>query len=283
MAVRRGHIDRRLSAATPIVLDRPADTIVVFRDGWGEVTKRYEPGTLGLPSDIAILLADAFRHHHAASSRETQRHCWMALRTFARFVVEDGQVLSADDLTSAMVGRYIAWLDRQVGGQTNRPWSKGSRANVLMQLRQMIDWTKRRHPSRLPARIDFPWRVWPSRNADTRPRLGAADLKAILGACYEEIDEAWERFETGRTILAASGPVDGVDPELCHLVLALAGVNAGVLPSRTLAIRGGVNISAVNRHGGLRHLGGYLPAKRSSHSLSRFRSRRRAIRMHCDW
>ncbi|NRP75965.1 hypothetical protein ILFOPFJJ_06889 [Ensifer psoraleae] len=147
MAVRRGHIDRRLSAATPIVLDRPADTIVVFRDGWGEVTKRYDSGTLGLPSDIAILLADAFRHHHAASSRETQRHCWMALRTFARFVVEDGQVLSADDLTSAMVGRYIAWLDRQVGGQTNQPWSKGSRANVLMQLRQMIDWTKRRHPS----------------------------------------------------------------------------------------------------------------------------------------
>ncbi|KNY13036.1 hypothetical protein AKG11_31490 [Shinella sp. SUS2] len=258
MAVRRGHIDRRLSAATPIVLDRPADTIVVFRDGWGEVTKRYDPGTLGLPLDVAMLLADAFRHHHAASSHDTQRHCWMALRSFARFVAEDGQVLSADDLTSAMVGRYIAWLDRQVVGQTNQPWSKGSRANVLMQLRQMIDWTKRRHPSRLPARIDFPLRVWPNRNADARPRLGGEDLKAILGACYEEIDEAWERFETGRTILAVSGPVDGVDPELCHLVRALAGVNAGVLPSRTLAIRSGVNISAVNRHGGLRHLGGYL-------------------------
>ncbi|MCA1444657.1 hypothetical protein I6F07_31680 [Ensifer sp. IC4062] len=258
MAVRRERIDRRLATAAPIVLDQPADTIVVFRDGWGEVTKRYDLGKLGLPSDIAILVADAFRHHHAASSRETQRHCWMALRAFARFVVEDGQVPSADDLTSAMVGRYIAWLDRQVVGQTNQPWSKGSRANVLMQLRQMIDWTKRRHPSRLPSRIDFPWRVWPNRNADTRPRLGAADLKAILRACYEEIDEAWERFEIGRSILATSDAVDGVDSELCHLVWALAGVNAGVLPSRTLAIRSGVNISAVNRHGGLRHLGGYL-------------------------
>lgn len=257
MAVRRERIDRKLAAASPIVLDQPADTIVVFRDGWGEVTKRYDLGKLGLPSDIAILLADAFRHHHAASSRETQRHCWMALRAFARFVVEDGQVLSADDLTTAMVGRYIVWLDRQVAAQTNKPWSKSSRANVLMQLRQMIDWTKRRHPSRL-GRIDFPWRVWPNRNADTRPRLAGEDIKAILGACYEEIDEAWERFEAGRTILAASGPIDGVDPELCDLVRALAGVNASVLPSRTLAIRSGVNISAVNRHGGLRHLGGYL-------------------------
>lgn len=44
MAVRRERIDRRLSAAAPIVLDQPADTIVVFRDGWGEVVKRYDLG-----------------------------------------------------------------------------------------------------------------------------------------------------------------------------------------------------------------------------------------------
>ena len=258
MAVRRGHIDRRLVTAAPIVLDQPAGTIVVFRDGWGEVTKHYDLGTLGLPLDVAILLADAFRHHHAASSHDTQRHCWMALRSFARFVAEDGQVLSADDLTTAMVGRYIAWLDRQGAGQTNKSWSKSSRANVLMQLRQMIDWTKRRHPSRLPGRVDFPWRVWPNRNANARSRLAGEDIKAILRACYEEIDEAWERFEAGRTMLMTSDPIEGIDPELCDLVRALARVNDGVLPSRTDAIRSGVNISAVNRHGGLRHLGGYL-------------------------
>lgn len=258
MAVRRERIDRKLSAAEPIVLDQPADTIVVFRDGWGEVVKRYDLSRLGLPLDVAMLLADAFRHHHAASSRNTQRHCWMALHAFARFVAQDGHVLSVDDLTSAMVGRYIAWLDRQVGAQSNKPWSKGSRANVLMQLRQMIDWTKRRHPSRLPERIDFPWRVWPNRTADTRPRLSGDDLKAILRACYEEIDEAWDRFQTGRTILAASGPVDGVDQEFCDVIRVIAGVDEGLVPSRDRAIRSGVNISAVNRHGGLRHLGGYL-------------------------
>jgi hypothetical protein len=258
MAGKRERIDRRLSAASSTVLERPADTIVVFRDGWGEVVRRYDLGRLGLPSDIAMLLADAFRHHHAASSRDTQRHCWMALRAFARFVAEDGHVLSAQDLTTAMVGRYIAWLDRQVAEQTSKPWSKGSRANVLMQLRQMIDWTKRRYPSRLTARIDFPWRVWPNRTADSRPRLGGEDLKAILRACYEEIDEAWDRFETGQKIVATSGPVDGLDPEMCELVRALAGVDDAVLPSRRLAIRSHVNISAVNRHGGLRHLCGYL-------------------------
>ncbi len=157
-----------------------------------------------------------------------------------------------------MVGRYIGWLDRQVGKQTNKPWSKGSRANTLMQLRQMIDWTKRRHPSRLPSRIDFPWRVWPNRNAYPRPRLGGDDLKAILRACYEEIDEAWDRFEVGRKILTTCGPVDGADPKLCELVRAIAGLDDGVLPSRTRVIRSHVKMSVVNRHGGLRHLGGYL-------------------------
>jgi hypothetical protein len=258
MAGKRERIDRRLAAAPPVILAPPVDALVVFRDGWGEVTKRYDLGRLGLPSDITMLLADAFRHHHAASSRDTQRHCWMALRAFARFVMEDGLVLSVDDLTSAMVGRYIAWLDRQVGEQTNTSWSKGSRANVLMQLRQMIDWTKRRYPSRLPERIDFPSGVWPNRNVDTRPRLGAEHLKEILRACYEDIEEAWVRFETGRNILGTSGPVDGVDPELCELIRAVVCVDDGLVPSRALTIRSQVNISAINRHGGLRHLGGCL-------------------------
>ena len=257
MTVKRERIDRRFSQAPPI-LQEAANSEVIFRDGWGDIVKRYDVGKLGLPADIAMLLADAFRHHHAASSHDTQRHCWMALRAFARFAAEDGLVRSTGDLTSAMVGRYIAWLDCQVGAQTNKPWSRGSRANVLMQLRQMIDWTKRRHPSRLPERIDFPSRVWPGRQADPRPRLGAEDLKAILSACYEDIDEAWDRFETGRAILATSGLVEGVDLELCDLVRALAVVDGGVLPSQTLAIRSGVRLSAVNRHGGLRYLGGYL-------------------------
>jgi len=258
MTIRGERIDRRLPVAPATELDQPADTIVVFRDSWGGVVKSYDLGGLGLPSDIAMLLADAFRHHHAVSSHDTQRHCWRGLRVFARFAAEDGQVLSVGDLTTAMVGRYIAWLDQQVGRQTNKPWSKGSRANVLIQLRQMIDWTKRRHPSRLSARIDFPWRVWPNRYGAPQPRLGERDLKTILRACYEEIDEAWERFEAGRTILATSGLIDGIDPELCELIRALAGVDGGVVPSRKEAMRHRVNISAVNRHGGLRHLGGYL-------------------------
>lgn len=228
MAARRGRIDRRLPIDKPMMSRQQAGTCVVFHDGWGTVTGHYDLGTLDLPQDIARLLADAFRQHHAALSHNSQRHCWIALRGFARFAAEDRQVLSVNDLSSGMVGRYIAWLERQSTGTTKQPWSKGTRANVLMQLRQMIDWTKRRHPSRLPARIDFPGRIWPNRNASPRPQLSSDELNIILRACNEDIDEAWARFETGRRILSSSGNPEGIKLELCRCVRALAQLEQGV-------------------------------------------------------
>jgi ParB family chromosome partitioning protein len=130
MAGKRERIDRRLSAASPIVLDQPVDTVAVFRDGWGEVAKRYDLGKLGLPTDIPTLLANAFRNHHAASSSDTLRHCWMALRVFARFAVEDGHVVGiqpiktdlaahADRIKDTPAGK--AWADRHANWARQMP------------------------------------------------------------------------------------------------------------------------------------------------------------------
>jgi hypothetical protein len=258
MASRRPKIDRRFSASPPNGSVAPAGVIVVFLDDWGEIAKRYDLGALSLPLDVAALLADAFRHHHAASRLDTQRHCWGSLRTFARFVAEDGNVRSAADLNTGMIGRYIAWLDRQRQPRTGQPWTKGARANQLTQLRQLIDWTKRHHPSRLSARIDFPYRVYPNRNAEPRPRLSDDQLKVILRACYEEIDGAWNRFETGRAILATTSPLEGADPELCDLIRSIASIDDGVLPPQKTLFAQGQGMAGITRQGGLRHLGGYL-------------------------
>jgi integrase len=258
MASNRTRIDRRLAVAPAATAEQPADAVVVFRDGWGEVAKRYALGSLPLPWDVAALLADAFRHHHAASSPDTRRHCWTALCAFSRFAEDDGGVQSTVGLTTAMVGRYIDWLDRQNRRKTGLRWTTGSRANLLVQLRQLIDWTKRRHPSRLPARIDFPYRVYPNRQAASRPRLSAEQLKVILRACYEEIDEAWERFETGQAILGSTAAVVNPDPELCWLLREVARIGGGVLPPQTSLAAHGIGMATVTRQGGLRSLGSYL-------------------------
>jgi hypothetical protein len=231
-----------------------AETIIMFRDAWGEVAKRFDMDALGLPADVTALLGQAFRGHHAGSSPDTQRGCYRSLRIFAAFVQEDGAIASAADLTSAMVGRYMAWLDRQPG-QDGQGWTAPSKANVLGALRYLIDWTKRHAPERLAARIDFPYNPYPNRSPTPRPKLSDAVLKSILQAAYEEIDEAWERFEAGQRILGCRGTVEGVHPETCRFVRVIAKAGGGIMPPAKAVGLGG---STLNRRGGLRVLATYL-------------------------
>lgn len=257
MASSRAKIDRRLATASAAAKPGVLDGVVEFRDGWGEVTRRYDLTTLALPRDVACVLADAFRHHHVASVPATQRSCWQALESFARFAREDAGIHSVTDLVTAAIGRYIAWLDRQTN-HIGEPRSLSGRANLLSYLRQLIEWTKRHHPSRLPQRIDFPFRVYSNRNAQPRRRLPEEQIKAILRACYEDIDAAWERFELGRQILRSDTAPAGATAELHRLVRELADINGGVMPTRLSLVAHRLNMSAVARHGGLRTLAGYL-------------------------
>jgi hypothetical protein len=253
MARSRTPIDRRLPPGEA----GAGSNVVIFVDSWGEIGRTYDLSKLVLPMDVIALLSEAFRQHHATSTADTRRHCWFALMAFARFASEDGVIRSAADLTTAAIVCYTGWLDRQ-RGRAGKPLNRSSRANLLMALRQLINWTKRRHPERLPSRIDFPSNPYPNRTFEPRPRLAEDQLKVILRACYEEIDAAWERFETGQAILASNAPMPGIDPELCGLIRQLAQTNGGVLPPQITLAAHAINMSAVNRHGGVRVLGSYL-------------------------
>ena len=142
MASKRAKIDRRLTAPPTAANPTAVDGVVVFRDGWGEVARRYDLMTLALPVDVVHVLADAFRHHHMASAADTRRACWLTLWSFARFVEDETGVQSIHDLSTATIGRFIAWLDRQTN-HTGEPRSLSGRANLLSHLRQLIEWTKR--------------------------------------------------------------------------------------------------------------------------------------------
>ncbi|MFP5432879.1 MAG: hypothetical protein ACLGIM_07135, partial [Alphaproteobacteria bacterium] len=207
-----------------------------------------------LPGDVTVLLAEAFRGHHAGSSPDTQRGCYRALRLFATFAREEDAVAGAADLSSTLVGRYMDWLNRQPGPD-GKGWTAPSKANALAVLRYLVDWTKRHAPDRLPSRIDFPYNPWPNRSPTPRPKLSEAVLKSILQAAYEEIDEAWDRFETGQRILATRGAVPGVDARTCRFVRTIARVGNGVV---TAASKVPYGVSTLSTRGGLRHLSGYL-------------------------
>jgi hypothetical protein len=92
---------------------------------------------LGLPPDVSRALGSAFWNHVDVHSEPTLRGYWQAVRTFARFVAETGAITALSDIDSGAVGRYIEWLNRQVG-HDGRPWGVATRSSAFYNLRTLL-------------------------------------------------------------------------------------------------------------------------------------------------
>ena len=277
----RRAIDRRLNIAAPEQPEPGAE--VVFNDAWGEPIQRFAFDKLGLPADIAAILAEAFRHHYAGMEPNGRVGAWKRIKVFAAFLREH-QIEDASELTTALVGRYLIWLDRQTT-RAGQPWTLRVKAQTVGILGVLVNWTKRNRPASLPARIDLPTNPYP-RSRETsrpRPRLDEPVLKVLLSYCYEEIDLAWARFEEGRAMLAGDRS-DAAPGELAAVVRAVAAVENGLLPSAQSVLAAGAGLHRVQSAGrssrdrGLSasdhgRVGGFLPgacgaARRQSRALA---------------
>ncbi len=204
MAMRkRSPIDRRFAvsgAQSETAISRlPANTIM-FVDAWGNPIQRFDfDQLLGVPLDLRAFLADAFREHCAAQTPATRRTTWVAVRRFARFVAYDGMISEAGDIDTAAIGRYVLWLKKE--GASRAP--RGAHAVAFDVLRPLLMWCQRNRPHALAPDLDIPWNAFPSRRTSQQPRrrLPADQIKAILRACYEQIDEAWARFQHGQEVI----------------------------------------------------------------------------------
>ncbi len=200
MKTRRRRINRALS--------RTADRGEAERgsiDGARRVGSRLiDFSTLGLPHDVSRALADAFWNQAAARSESTALGYWHALRTFARFVGESKAVSGLNDIDSAMLSRYIEWLNRQVG-QGGAPWHVGTRGQSYYVLRTLLRWVQRCRPELL-GKIVFPHSVFPGKDAATRrlAPLPPETVRAILRACEADISELRARRQRGQQELAAA-------------------------------------------------------------------------------
>ena len=263
---RRNRIERRLGPTPAFTTTAPsavpAGAVVVFRDGWGAIVQCFDLADLALPDDLADLLAEAFRGVDAGSTVGTRHSRWRALRLFARFIVEDGAVRSTRDLTTETIGRFIAWLGQQ-RSRTGEPWAQASRAVPFGLLRSLLVWARRYCPEQLPPKLTIPYNPFPVRrqNQEPRTRLSEAHLKAILRACYEEIDEAWRRFEWGQAVVRA--------PELPPKILRGQGlarwlwrisrIDNGLMPDTATLRRHGISPDTLARYwGGIRGVAQYL-------------------------
>ncbi len=217
MRTERARFNR--SFAGPPGTDAPSaiGEVVTFRDEWGAAVQTFDLAKLGLSLEITALFTDAFRMHYAGATDATRKGCWKALRAFARFIVDDSAIAVPADLTTDAIGRYILWLDRQRSG-TEEPWSISTRHGRFVHVKALLTWAMRNRPGQLLS-LRFPCNPFPGRHRTSIPRrLSASQLKAILDACYAEIDAGRVDFEKNMCMDAVKSQqsrrshVDGVIP-----------------------------------------------------------------------
>jgi hypothetical protein len=83
-------------------------------------------------------------------------------------------------------------------------------------------------------------------------------LKAILRACYDEINVAWARFELGQRVLTPDADITDVDPHLVTLIRQLSAADNGMVPTRRALVAAGVSTNRLYGLGGVRRMAEYL-------------------------
>ncbi|MBI1261719.1 MAG: hypothetical protein GC184_08335 [Rhizobiales bacterium] len=237
----------------------PSDTIM-FTDAWGKSAQGFDPDQLsGLPVDLCQPLVDAFRACGAGQKPATRRTTWGALRRFARFVADDGMIGTASDLDTAALGRYVLWLKKE--GASRAP--RGAHAVAFDVLRPLLIWCQRNRPGALARDLEIPWNPFPGRRTHQQPRqrLSPDQIKAILRACYEEIDEIWARFQHGQEVIRCPElpPKTLRGQGLDRWIWRISRIERGLMPDRAALEEHGIRSSTLVRFwGGYRTIAQYF-------------------------
>lgn len=247
--LRRGRrMDRRLPPTCTPAVNASDDLIVVFPHRPGTKARRYDFNTLGLPPDLALLLAHGARNHPVPLAHDSHQSLWHSIRAFAAFMRNDNYVKSVDDFNTEMVGRYKEWLDHQKGSRSGALWSQSTRAKRLVDLRTLVGTIKVSSPELLSSQIVFPAFCYEKREKPSEARrLNEAELKSILWCCQQEIREIRHRFEIGQRILFDGSNND--NSALCNALKALQELNETGFPTEEAMIERGFPLYKVNRFG----------------------------------
>jgi len=236
-----------------------SDTIM-FTDAWGKAAQRFDSDQLSdLPADLRRLLVDAFRAYGAGKRPTTRRTTWGAIRRFARFVADDGMIEMAGDFDTAALGRYVLWLKKE--GASRAP--RGAHAVAFDVLRPLLMWCQRNRPGVLARDLEIPWNPFPGRRTHQQPRrrLPPEQIKAILCACYEEIDEIWARFQHGQEISRRPElpPKTLRGQGLDRWIWRISRIEGGLMPDRAALEEHGIRSATLVRFwGGYRTMAQYF-------------------------
>jgi hypothetical protein len=165
----------------------------------------------------------------------------------------------AGDLDTAALGRYVLWLKKE--GASRAP--RGAHAIAFDVLRPLLIWCQRNRPAALAPNLDIPWNPFPGRRTHQQPRrrLPPDQIKAILRACYEEIDEIWPRFQHGQEVIRRPElpPKTLRGQGLDRWIWRISRIEGGLMPDRAALEEHGIRSSTLVRFwGGYRTMAQYF-------------------------
>lgn len=244
----------------PAPLDHRVEIAEIqFRDAWGNIVQRFDPALFAMPSDITAAVARAFRDHDVASSLATRTARWFALRVFGRFLCEDGRVRHGAELDTATIHRFIAWLAVPTNG---RGRGVRSQSGQLGMVRPVLNRAARDNPGLFAPGFAVPNNAIPLAGVQRLPqdRLTPAAMRAVLAACYAEIDNAWDKFQHGQAItaLAEMPPHGGYAAERDRWIWKLQRLGNGIMPSDRASRLPKPDRQRIADVGGFRELEDYL-------------------------
>ncbi|AOH87304.1 hypothetical protein AWL63_23515 (plasmid) [Sphingomonas panacis] len=251
-------------------VDSPGGCVLRFLTPVGELEQEIDLTGDGGRGQLRADIAFALRHHLADKSCIYREGIARSLPRWFEFLdIRDpsrSMITAARHVDEAVLRAYIASLDRE-------PWAKGSKAASWSTVKVPFAWLIKHRPDLAAPGLDLPHNPFPYRNRDTPGRsiLSGFEVDATLTACRCAIEASWNRFQTGRELIANS-PIDvpltsagKLDLKDLGVLLRLISTRyEGVLPDRRSAPHD-VVLSRIwdeikQHHPGWREIAGYLHA-----------------------
>ena len=175
---------------------------------------------------IAEPIIDGFAQLAGGYSRGSAATFLGSIRRFVRFLESHTALVNAVAFPSNVIVEYR----KSVADDSSlQPSSKNTTLNNAIRL---MKWLMRNRPTvAAPTlRIQVP-RFAVESSLPARPILTSGEIKLVLRACQEEIDFYWDRFSTGKRLLAGSCESED-EFELSSVLKALLGSGGGLFPTQ---------------------------------------------------
>lgn len=205
--------------------------------------------SLHLAENLRVALADAFWSHYGVRSADSIKSAWSEFQIFDLFVKTSGLNLDVHDVDSALLTRYIEWLNKRCR-LDGKPLSQRSRAGPYVVLCKLLRWLIRCRPGIL-GDIDFPFSPFPWRDRDCKPihKISAQQLRDILKACETDIAQLREaRDHARKQSVSCTGSLESLADLLAYIEQRLG----GIIPTDIELRRSGQYrvLTALSRFGG---------------------------------